>query len=242
MLADDPGSARRESLSFGVAAWAAWTGAGEALIGTAGPSKTRLPAGLRRRATTIGRRALDAAWAVLPGTGAPRLVLSSRHGEYQRTEALLQALAHEGAVSPAEFCMSVHHGLLGLLSIATHNRAGHTALAAGPETFGYGLLEAAACAAEDRAPVLLVHFDEPLPEAYAPVVEADAPPLVLALLITHPVESGGDGLSLAWEPAANPPHGDLAASFLTFLSSQDTESRCCGERLIWTWSRESRRA
>ena len=39
------------------------------------------------------RKALEAAWAVLPPDGlAPRLVLSSRHGEYARTEGLLSSL------------------------------------------------------------------------------------------------------------------------------------------------------
>jgi len=39
-------------------------------------------------------------------------------------------VAGEG-VSPAEFTLSVHHALVGLLSIAQSNRRGHTALAAG---------------------------------------------------------------------------------------------------------------
>jgi hypothetical protein len=268
--AHESGPAPPSALSFRVAAWAAWTEAGEAPAGSAvttgapAGSQARLPAGLRRRATAIGRRALDTAVAILPAGAHPRLVLSSRHGEYERTDALLQSLARDGAVSPAEFSMSVHHGLLGLLSIATRNRAGHTALAAGPDSFGYGLLEAAACAVEAAAPVLLIHFDQPLPEAYAPVVEDDTPPLVLALLIVAPAggpraggePETGDAMSLALEPATaaaarpeppgslagGPPGGlanGLAAAFLDFLSSHDPEIRIPGERLTWRWRRDA---
>ena len=154
-----------QPLGFRLEAWAAWPQdaqqvMGEGLCDAAPP----LPPSLRRRITPLGRRALAAAWAVLAGRAQmPHLVLSSRHGEYVRTLALLDALESSGEVSPAEFSLAVHHGLAGLLSIATGNRLAHTAVAAGEDSFGYGCLEAAAQLAEVAERVLLLHFDEPLP-------------------------------------------------------------------------------
>jgi len=117
------------------------------------------PTILKRRVSPLGREALLAAFG-LPDVGASRFVLSSRHGEFGRTQALLSALADGEPLSPADFSLSVHHGLIGLLSIATGNRLGHTAVAAGRESFAYGLLEAAAAATERPGqPMALVHFD-----------------------------------------------------------------------------------
>ena len=115
---------------------------------------------LRRRATSVGRSALGAAMG-LPRVGEARYILSSRHGELNRTVSILKCLADAEPVSPADFSMSVHNGLAGLLSIATKNTNGHSAVSAGPESFCYGLLEAAACLAEKPdEPVILIHYDE----------------------------------------------------------------------------------
>jgi len=190
-----------------------------------------MPASLRRRVSAIGRKALEAAWEILPEQGSPRLVLSSRHGEYRRTFGLLTSLAEDGTVSPAEFGLSVHHALAGLLSIATANHSGHTAISAGANSFGYGLLEAASCLDEDRAPVLLIHFDEPLPEIYPPLNDGGDPPLALALLLAP--SEGGEAMEMTQDPDASPPVGAVAHQFLDFLQSSESERRAAG----WRWRR-----
>jgi hypothetical protein len=201
---------------------------------------TKMPAALRRRVTTIGRDALEAAWAVLPSESQIRMVLASRFGEYRRTFDLFSELIEEGAVSPADFSMSVHHALIGLLSIVRGNRAGHTAIAAGPDSFGYGLLEAAACLSEDAAPVLMVYFDEPLPEIYGPTLSDDiTAPFALAMLIAPPSEADNDHLALsmtakAGDESATPAQ---ARAFLDFLISGRAELRLSGERHDWRWRR-----
>jgi hypothetical protein len=221
------------ALTFCVENWAAWRGVTDGNK----PDVAGLPAALRRRVGTLGRQALNAAWKVMPDQ-APRFIFSSRHGEYDRTLRLLDSLIAEGEVSPADFSLSVHHALAGLLSIATRNREGHTAIAAGPDSFGYGLLEAAACIAEtpDR-PVLLVHYDEPLPELYRSVVDDDeTEPVAVALAL----RDGGAGaaLSVEAEPSDTPSGGaGLAAAFLGFLQSTDSETAAAGGRMIWRWRR-----
>jgi len=217
-------------LNFSISSWVAIPP--DLAAGAAGTP----PMATKRRATAIGRKALDAAWAVIPpGTGA-RLVLSSRHGEYARTWGLLRSLVEDGTVSPADFSMSVHHALVGLLSIATGNRAGHTAVAAGADSFCYGMLEAATCAIEDGRPVVLIHYDEPLPDCYGPVSEPDPPALALAVVIAP---GGGEALEFTVGPAARPPGApqDAARAFLDFLQSGAAECVVDGERLAWRWRR-----
>lgn len=221
------------ALTFCVENWAAW----EAEPAAADADVAALPASLRRRVGSLGRHALAAAWKIMP-TPAPRFVFSSRHGEYDRTLRLLESLTAEGDVSPADFSLSVHHGLAGLLSIATGNREGHTAVAAGPDSFGYGLLDAAACAAETpEVPVLLLHYDEPLPDLYRDVIGGDEPQ-AMALALVLRASGTGTALSVETEPASdNQPRTGLAAAFLEFLRSADREAAIPGGRMTWRWAR-----
>ena len=141
-------------LNFHIRGWKSWdatrqTGKDEGI-----------PALLRRRVTPIGQHALSAAWE-LPETKDARLILSSRHGEFSRTLSLLESVANKDEVSPADFTLSVHHALIGLLSIVQENRKGHIAVAAGSESFCFGLMEAVACLHENPSEqVVLIYFDD----------------------------------------------------------------------------------
>nr|WP_249208602.1 beta-ketoacyl synthase chain length factor [Magnetospirillum sulfuroxidans] len=223
------------SVRVWVAAWAAWEGQDQSVtVGGAVSVRPPLPASLRRRVTAVGRKALEAAWAVLPEQGSPRFVLASRHGEYDRTFGLLGELAQSDEVSPAEFSLAVHHALAGLLSIATGNRQGHTAVAAGSESFGYGLLEAATFVAEQGVPAVLFYFDQPLPDSYAPVMEGDCvTPMVLALRLVPPSWPQARPLEMSLETRAG--GGDcLSQAFLAVLQNGG-EGLAQGRRHAWRW-------
>lgn len=215
------------------AAWRDWAGAPAAAADDA-PSAA-LPMMLRRRATPLGQKLIGAALACGEAVGRARYVLASRHGELRRTLTILDALAAGELPSPAEFSMSVHHGLAGLLSIHAGNRAGHTALAAGADSFGFGLLEAAATLAErPDEPVLLLYGDEPLPEIYGPFRQADDAglPMVCALLL----ESGNDIVfSMAPNRGGTAPSASAASDFLRFLLGERPEASSVGGRMTWTW-------
>ncbi|PWC36575.1 beta-ketoacyl synthase chain length factor [Azospirillum sp. TSO35-2] len=215
------------------AAWRDWAGAPPSAVDEAPPPA--LPMMLRRRATPLGQRLIAAALACGDGAARARYVLASRHGELGRTLTILESLAAGDPPSPTEFSMSVHHGLAGLLSIHTGNRAGHTALAAGEDSFGFGLLEAAALLAERPGePVLLLYGDDPLPDAYAAFREdGDAGlPMVCALLL----EAGDD---ILFQAAPNrdgaPPALSAVSDFLRFLLAPERTVTSTGARMVWTW-------
>jgi hypothetical protein len=184
----------------------------------------------------MGRKALETAWAVLAGRPeqAPRFILSSRHGEYARTAGLLGSLAATGEVSPAEFSLAVHHGLAGLLSIVTGNHAGHTAIAAGADSFASALTEAAACLADGDDSVLVMHFDEALPENYALVGGGPEPGIALALLLGGP---GGEGIALDWQPVERAGRDCAATALLGLLTGGCTPAQAVGERMVWRFRR-----
>jgi hypothetical protein len=235
-------------LSVAVRDWFAWTPgretkadwlswAGQDVEVVAAEPMPALPMMLRRRVTPIGQKVLGAALAC-QGVHEARYVLASRHGEFDRTVTILTSLAESEPPSPAEFSMSVHHGLAGLLSIHTGNRQGHTAVAASLDTFGYGLLEAAACLHEaPEQPVLYIYFDGPLPESYAPfrlVAEADLP-LVIAMTLTT---DGDDRISVGCAAADGKRAAEsLPQSFLKFLLTDALAATSMGEEMTWWWRR-----
>lgn len=201
-------------------------------------SMPTLPMMLRRRATSIGQKAVGAALACQDVKSA-RYVVASRHGEYDRTVSIFTSLAEQEAPSPAEFSMSVHNGLAGLLSIHAANRLGHVAISAAQDSFAYGMMEAALCLAEDpTTPVLLVYYDPPLPDSYDPFRAASEAelPTVLALLMEAADEPR---ISFQWQPTRPSPAltDSQALQFLRWLLSDAPEAECRGERMVWRWSR-----
>ncbi len=245
-----PRQPSRHSLTFRVRDWFAWSPeretrsawqnwAGEGDLASDDTVMPALPMMLRRRLTLIGHKALGTALAC-HGAQDARYILASRHGEFDRTVAILISLARHEQPSPAEFSMSVHHGLAGLLSIHTGNKAGHTAVAGSMDSFGYGLIEAAACLSEDPTKqVLLFYFDAPLPESYSPFrPEAEASlPLALAMTLV----SYGDDVITVSASVADPAEEDgsesLPLSFLRFLLGKHPQAAVRGGRMVWRWHR-----
>jgi hypothetical protein len=162
----------------------------------------------RRRLSTLAR----ACFHVAKRLDAPpdaRVVFASRHGETERTLTIFQDLAAGAEVSPTLFSLSVHNAVPGLWSILSGIRAPVTALAAGPETFPWGLVEAlGALRAEPGVPVLFLYADEPLPDPWAvptPRGQAHA----LGLLLGAPAART---LVLGRDPDRRGPEPDLPPS------------------------------
>lgn len=226
------------------AAWRAWANGEE--LPQSGPETagSALPMMLRRRAGQLGQKAIGVALACSE-VGSARYVFASRHGDLSRTAGILTAIAVGEAPSPAEFSMSVHHAFAGLLSIQTENRHGHTAIAAGADSFGSGFLEAASCIVDQPSiPVILVYYDAPLPEGYAafPAHEVVSGPFAMAIQF-GPALRHRDGIAFEAEPAMNAQgeRHDLkeanALKFLRFLLTDATNTTASGERMNWRWSR-----
>lgn len=234
-------------LTFAVRDWYAWPPGHHVAAMSGGDAIAKhdraieLPMMMRRRLTSSGQVLMKAALSCASNRQDVRYVLATRDGELSRTLNILAAVADKELPSPADFSVSVHHALLGLLSIHTKNKAGHTAVSAGPDSFGYGLLEAACCIAQGTGePVLLLYCDEPLPGPYAIFEDADAArqTQIVALLLDRPT-SADDGLALGLAAvrsgAVRTPC--LAQSFLAFLASREMNQTAIGADMTWEWSR-----
>src|SRR5258707_12046197 len=112
------------------AAWRAWARATDMGTSEADASSIAVPMMLRRRSTALGQKMIASALACGETALTGRYVLASRHGEFSHALSILKSLAARELPSPAEFSMSVHNALAGLLSIHLGNTRGHTALSA----------------------------------------------------------------------------------------------------------------
>jgi hypothetical protein len=234
-------------LAFGVAAYAACDSQrdskpevyrlvhGSSCHDTA--ARAPVPALLRRRVGPIGQAVLRAAWS-LPEIDRARFVFASRHGEFDRTLTMLNEVADDDGPTPADFSLSVHNALAGLLSVCTGNRRGHIALAAGVDSFGFGLMEAAVCLFErPEEPVMLAYYDTGLPHGYPDTVPACAEAThALALTLTPPHQAALRSIVMTATPVASVEPGEAAAAvFLHFLRTTAPEASAAGERMNWTW-------
>jgi hypothetical protein len=214
------------------------------------PTETRLPTTtlppmLRRRISAIGQMAFQACYGLSEQRTA-RFIFCSRHGEFDRTLRILRSLIAKEPVSPADFSLSVHNALAGLLSIAWANTAGHTVIAAGADSFAYGLLEGVAsleASSDDR--VMVVYFDDQLPHPYDEVAGSDDTCVALALLLAPPRQNRDD-LAIGLGPRDRTGHPQSASApsataqaldFIRFMLSDQREKTSIGDRNQWRWQR-----
>lgn len=168
--------------------WQAWAQSPAPLSGDVpAPDLAAVPAMLRRRISPLGRLAFQAAyWCHAAEPGMP-VVWASRFGEVSRCLELLGDLNQGDAVSPTAFGLSVHNAVSAQYSIARGDRGNHTALAAGQAGVPAAIIEAVGLLQEgDHPEVLLVHYDAPLPGAYADFDPAPTAPVAWALRLALP--------------------------------------------------------
>jgi len=167
----------------------------------------------RRRLSRLARGFCHCAERLSP-PGDVQVVFASRHGEAERTLGLLKELAAGGEISPALFSTSVHNAVPGLWSILKGNRAPATALAAGAETFGWGLVEAlGALEAEPEAPVLYVYAEDRLPGLWA---ESEPQPGLHAVAL---LLGGATGRGLTFQREDVPEQAVVGPEVFQFLAA-----------------------
>ena len=154
--------------------WSDWTAATNVLCekvdiatnAAARPAPSILPPTERRRApesVLLGVEVAQQACAMagLAPADLPH-VFASSYGELAISDYLCETLAKAPLeVSPIRFHNSVHNAPAGYWAIAAGCTRSSTAISAGENTFGAGLLETALSVAANAAPALLSVYDVP---------------------------------------------------------------------------------
>ena len=177
----DPGRAKgvNWSVEFCIEAWEFWS------PGSGAPPVQAMPPLLRRRASPMDRLALEVAYRLAPkGVDMPT-VFASRHGEVARSVEMLIAMAKGEAPLPMGFSLSVHNAASGLFSIAREDRSASNSLASHRDLLPGSVLEACGQLEEGAPKVLLVAFDDELPEPYHGFADEDPVGYALGLMLSQ---------------------------------------------------------
>ncbi|MEX1033393.1 MAG: beta-ketoacyl synthase chain length factor [Cellvibrionaceae bacterium] len=226
--------------------WQDWqAGVKSPLVGES-PAVQEIPPLLRRRLSPMGKMALSVAWPLLRENGALPSLFCSRHGELERTVAMLKDLARGHELSPTRFSLSVHNAIGGIWSIARGDTSPVSALALGNEDLSMALLETRLILAEQRvSEALCVIYDAPLPADYAEFDCGPGLPYAAAFIVTT---SSSDGIPLSLRMCgaeevvapAPPTENSQEPQTLRFLRYLLTESPdpllLSARRDYWQWS------
>ncbi len=147
-----------------------------------------LPPLTRRRTSLATRMAVSAADRACRDAGDGRdmpAVFVSAIGEMQVTDKLCQAIAGQAyPLSPTQFHNSVHNTAAGYWSIAVDTMQPMQAMAALADGFALGLVEAACQITAGADRLLLVCYDEAMPDQLLP--DYSWQPCALALVLGQP--------------------------------------------------------
>jgi hypothetical protein len=225
-----------------VARWSSWPA-----VASAAPDIGFIEPMVRRRLSTLSKVALKVAHDCV-AQDEVRVVFASRHGELRRTTDILRSISAGVPVSPTAFSLSVLNAMTGIFGIARGDRSPASAISAGPQTLGYGLLEAyAQYASQPASPVLLVYADEPADPAYG-TIEDEVQGGALAVLIDETSAIGQLVCTLA-DPSAS--IASEVAAEATFPSQNQALHYCFDKRRpaawqstggTWQWSWHDRAA
>lgn len=157
--------------------WLNWAASPHLPTGSDAPALADVPAMQRRRFSRVGRAVVQVTREASGERRAP-MVFASRYGDVERALDALESLLGGQGVSPAVFAGSVHNGICAQLSIIEHHTQNMSCVAGGPCTAAVGMVEAAGLIADGADEVVLVCYDEPLPQPYDAL--ADEPQALFA--------------------------------------------------------------
>ena len=125
-----------------------------------------IPAMQRRRLSRLAKLALNSAMQTLDTHNVDYIVWVSQYGDEAKTLNILEDVLSEQTPSPTQFSTSVHNAISGLYSILCRDATPATSLAG---AWNDGLIEAYAWlkTRPEARQVLLVYYDEALPDIYA---------------------------------------------------------------------------
>ena len=199
------------------------------------PDATAIPAMQRRRMSRLSRMALASALDAISGQTVDYSIFCSQHGEIVRTSALLLSMTQGIELSPTAFAQSVHNTGSGLFTVIAKTNTPSTSIASGANTFAYGWMDAQAYLAENpNHRVLLVDFDEVIPDEYQPYSNQVFSDHALALVL-RVADKGGVGI------VRTPPEEDeKLPQGPVFLAWQQTDAATLSltaEGQGWRWDR-----
>lgn len=219
------------SIEFVIRDWAVWTTDVVPLLAE------HLPKSLLRRLSPLAKAVFHVVGVCIHQHEALPTVFCSSHGEITRSLALLQDLQAGEALSPTAFSLSVHNAIAGLYSIAYDNHQEITVIASGASGLGPGFIEALGLLQQGHPEVLLVFYDEALPDFFptAPLAICSQAPAAMALRLAAYGAGQSMGFGLSPVARADGEQPLQLLSFMAFLNSTETCLQLGDQAGRWQW-------
>jgi hypothetical protein len=212
-----------------------WPG-GEVLASNHGSADVSfLPMMQRRRLSPLAKAACAVAWRSRVTEGEMPAVFYSAHGESRYYFEMLTDMAAGEAISPGRFSLSVHNAIAGQFSLHSESVLPYVAMAGGSEGMFAAFMEAAGMLLEVPK-VMLVCYEQPLPEAYHPYMNSPDNTWALSMVLAKSNQPGQQ-LQLLREPSDGP--GGLPAEQAELIRHILTGQRHGSHRFDharWCWS------
>jgi hypothetical protein len=161
-------------------------------------------------------------------------VFFSSHGESQYYFEMLEDLAEGEHVSPSRFSQCVHNAIAGLSSFHSSSYLPYVALAGGTEGLFSAFLEAGGMLL-DVPEVLVVWYEQPLPDAYQSYLPGSETTWALAMTLARAGEAGQQlRLARAQTSGQILPENGLPKLVQAVIDGQRRGS-CRQDRAIWHW-------
>lgn len=198
---------------------------------------TFLPAMQRRRLSPLARAAFHVCEKVMDNAAPCPSIFCSTYGETQRTYGILSDIAHQQEISPTAFSLSVHNAISGQFTIFFNNTHPTTALAPCENDYLITFADALGQLHENAESILLVYYEEALPEFYQPYARSTDYPCAVALRISKPETQHLSTYSLSFTPQNPSVKTDEPMPILQLIRflTDDTRPLELGK---WTLSRQ----
>ena len=198
-----------------------------------------VPKMLQRRLSPLAKAVFNSAdKCIVTGEQIPA-VFSSANGEICKSLEMLKALQAGDDISPAAFSLSVHNAIAGLLSMVYANQQEITVIAPGQEGIAPAFIEGLGLLQEGADAVLLILYDEPIPDFYpaSPFnFNADK-----SYALTLRIALTGAGLPMQLSRSSmtrdDGEHPIQLLAFLMFLVAEDKSLRLGNREHSWQWQK-----
>lgn len=192
-----------------------------------------IPPMMRRRMSNLSKIAVQTALQVSQSQQIDYIVFSSNHGELTRTASLLGDIMQGKDASPMAFSQSVHNTASGLFTIASERATPVTSIASTENGLPNAIIEAYCYLSEyPNSQVLVVDFDEPLPEIYQQYETQNYQYYALAMLINN---GRNFTLSQKLNNKNTQPSLPHALQFINWLVSEQKTVQINSNKGDWQW-------